>query len=71
MKQTLIDFYLDHISSFTNTIKSTSERYRMSIDDCVVLLQMGKKYHEESVELFKISKQLKDELHANKDKEGC
>lgn len=69
MKKALRDFYLDWFNNFL-TITYFAAHYGIEEKDAEILIEMGRKYHEEHVALLKISKQLKDEVHANKNTEG-
>lgn len=52
MKQKLIDFYLDYVNNFL-TMAGLAEYYSINEDDALVLIDMGKKYHEEHVAQLK------------------
>lgn len=69
MKQALINFYLEFVNDFI-TVQRMAEYYGIDGKDAEALIEMGRKYHEENVELLKFQKQRKDELHANKDTQG-
>ena len=62
MKQKLIDFYLDFCNNYL-TIDKFSESYNLSYEDCLTLVEMGKKFHEEIVERLKeIENRIKKEI---------
>lgn len=52
MKKKLIEFYLDWVNNFL-TIQRMAEHYGLTISDTMALIEMGRVYHEESVELLK------------------
>ena len=52
MKQKLIDFYLYFTNDYL-TIVRYSEAHNMSKDDCLTLLNIGEKYHNEKVQRLK------------------
>ena len=52
MKQHLIDLYLDYVNNYL-TVSTFSEHKWLDSDDAMTLIDMGRKYHEENVELLK------------------
>ena len=56
MKKTLIDFYLDYVNDFLTT-ERMAEYYGITTVECVQLIMIGKKYHEQGVKEYKLSKQ--------------
>ena len=53
MKQQLVDFYLDWVNNFLS-ISYMAEWYGITIGECTELVEIGKKYHEERVRLYKL-----------------
>lgn len=48
MKKQLIEFYLDWVNNFL-TAGAMAEYYGLTVDETIHLIDMGKKYHEQSV----------------------
>jgi len=55
MKQQLAAFYRDWVNNFL-TVDSMAQYYGIDHEDCIILIEIGKKYHEEMVELINKSK---------------
>ena len=55
MKQKLIDFYLDWVNNYLSP-STMAEHYELSEEDCDVLIDMGRVYHEENVKRLTIEK---------------
>lgn len=53
MKQNLIEFYLDWVNHFIS-VGVMSEHYGITLSECVYLINAGRKYHEQNVELLKL-----------------
>lgn len=51
-KKSVIAFYLEYFNNFL-TIERMAEYYEMPEDDCRYLVDMGMRYHNESVDLKK------------------
>lgn len=49
MKQKIIAFYLDWVNNFIST-DSLAEHYGITQEEASFLINMGRKYHEETVE---------------------
>ena len=45
-KNSLIRFYLEYVNNFL-TIERMAEYYEMPKEDCLYLIELGKKYNEE------------------------
>ena len=45
-KQSVISFYLEYVNNFL-TIERMAEYYEMPEADCLYLVELGKKYHNE------------------------
>ena len=58
MKKALIAFYLDYINDFLTT-ERMAEYYGITQIECVQLIIMGKKYHEQGVKKFQLHNKLK------------
>jgi len=52
IRQYLINIYLDYINNWL-TIEKFSEFHELSIDDAKIILDMGKKYHEEYLTIIR------------------
>lgn len=61
MKKALIDFYLDYINDFLTT-ERMAEYYGITKTECTRLIIMGKKYHEEKVQMYKLSQKKLNKL---------
>ncbi len=48
MKKKLIDFYLDYVNNYL-TVPVMAEHYGIDPIDCVQLISMGRKLHNENV----------------------
>jgi len=48
-KKSLIDFYLEWVNNFL-TIRYMAEFYEISEEDCLYLVELGKKLHTEQLE---------------------
>lgn len=53
MKKQLIEFYTDWVNHFL-TVERLADYYDIEVDDALELISIGKKYHEQNVELYKI-----------------
>lgn len=51
-RQYLINTYLDYFNNWL-TIERWSDFHELSIDDSRIILDLGKKYHEEYLEIIK------------------
>ncbi len=51
MKKKLIELYLDWVNHFL-TVDRLAEYYEITVDEANVLIEMGRKYHEENVKLL-------------------
>jgi hypothetical protein len=52
-KQSLINFYLEYTNNWL-TIERMSEYFEMPYEDCLYLVELGRKYHEERVSDLKM-----------------
>ena len=52
MKTTLANFYLEFINNYLTVAKFASA-YDMAHDDALLLLALGRKFHEERVAIYK------------------
>lgn len=54
----LIDLYLSFVNDFI-TLGSFAEQYNLEEDDALVVIKLGKKYHELNVELLERTNKLR------------
>ena len=52
MRQKLIEWYLDYVNNWTTTAKF-AEHHEITEEEVLIMIELGKKYHEEYVSIMK------------------